>query len=296
MRASADAPALMAAVAALVVLGPGRRSVARVSTMVRTGRGARRPLHPAPTTHRRAGPGRLGRSSRVPSPVAAFTACTAIAAIAAITGCVGRLVRSLARRPVDEASDRRVGAVVLAAALVGLANPVLIVPVALVVWVTPTLRQRSVRRRRQDRIAAEIPDLVELFRLAIAAGLTVHQAAAAVGSRAQGITGAAVAIVPRRVAGGERLADALDRLVDVDEAMRPLASALASAERYGVPLGSTLERLALESRLARRRRAEEVARRLPVQMLFPLVLCILPAFALLSVVPLVLAALRDLPH
>ena len=42
--------------------------------------------------------------------------------------------------------------------------------------------------------------------------------------------------------------------------------------------------------------AEEAARRLPVQLLFPLVLCVLPAFVLLAVVPLLLAAVPQLPH
>ena len=49
-------------------------------------------------------------------------------------------------------------------------------------------------------------------------------------------------------------------------------------------------RLAAEARLERRRAAEATARRVPVKLLFPLVLCTLPAFALLTVVPLQLLA------
>ena len=74
----------------------------------------------------------------------------------------------------------------------------------------------------------------------------------------------------------------------------PLASALRGAARYGAPLGASLERVAVDARILRRRRAEEDARRLPVQLLFPLVLCVLPAFGLLAVVPLLLASLRSL--
>jgi hypothetical protein len=37
-----------------------------------------------------------------------------------------------------------------------------------------------------------------------------------------------------------------------------------------------------------------MARRLPVKLLFPLVLCTLPAFALLTVVPLLVGSLREL--
>jgi tight adherence protein C len=74
-----------------------------------------------------------------------------------------------------------------------------------------------------------------------------------------------------------------------------LAHALADHLRYGVPLGPTLDRLGSELRLDRRRRAEQDARRVPVRLLAPLVACVLPAFALLTVVPLLAASLRSLP-
>ena len=65
-------------------------------------------------------------------------------------------------------------------------------------------------------------------------------------------------------------------------------------ERYGAPLGPALERIAADVRRRRQRRAEEAARKVPVALLFPLVLCILPAFALLTVAPLIAGALREL--
>ena len=84
------------------------------------------------------------------------------------------------------------------------------------------------------------------------------------------------------------------RLGDLGAAVRPLVAALVAAERYGAAVGARLERLALDARLAHRRRAEEAARRLPVQLLFPLVGCILPAFGLLTVVPLLAASMPRL--
>jgi tight adherence protein C len=67
--------------------------------------------------------------------------------------------------------------------------------------------------------------------------------------------------------------------------------ALADHDRYGTPLRPTLERVAVEARMRRRRRAEEDARRLPVTLLFPLVLTTLPAFFLLAIVPLLVGSL-----
>jgi tight adherence protein C len=80
----------------------------------------------------------------------------------------------------------------------------------------------------------------------------------------------------------------------VDPGIRALAAALVDAERYGTALGPTLDRLAVDARMARHRRAEEAARRVPVKLLFPLVTCILPAFGLLTVAPLIAGGLRAL--
>ncbi|HET9442168.1 MAG TPA: type II secretion system F family protein, partial [Acidimicrobiales bacterium] len=76
------------------------------------------------------------------------------------------------------------------------------------------------------------------------------------------------------------------------EGARPLVAALVDAERYGAPLAAALDRVADAARLARQRAAEEEARRVPVKLLFPLVACILPAFGLLTVAPLIAGGLR----
>ena len=91
------------------------------------------------------------------------------------------------------------------------------------------------------------------------------------------------------------MADCLDELPAVlGEDVRPLTAGLAACERYGAPIGETLTRLAGDARAATRRRSETAIRRLPVQLVFPLVLCILPAFALLTVAPLIAGALHAL--
>ena len=73
-----------------------------------------------------------------------------------------------------------------------------------------------------------------------------------------------------------------------------LATAVAAAERDGLPLAPVLERLATDARADRRRAGEAAARRLPVQLSFPLVVCTLPSFVLLAIAPAVLGALSTL--
>ncbi|MBV9411454.1 MAG: type II secretion system F family protein [Acidimicrobiia bacterium] len=214
---------------------------------------------------------------------------------------VERLGRAILRLFVRRApSDdvllaRRVGT---AALLVVATAPVLAAaaPVAgLVGWCWPTVRARRDERRRLAAIAADLPDVVDLFVLGVGAGLTVSLAVATVSRRAVGPLGAELRRVGDEVGVGRRLAEALDDVPSrAGEAVRPLIAALVASERYGAPLGAGLERLAGEVRRDRRRKAEESARRIPVKLLFPLVGCTLPAFALLTVAPLIAGAVRSL--
>lgn len=208
---------------------------------------------------------------------------------------VGRRVRALAGRPPDPVADGRVGLALLVALPIALAAPPIGVAVAALAWGVPGFRARAVVRRREAAVARELPEVVDLLALAVGAGLTVSLAVGAVGRRAPGVLGAELARVAEEVALGRRLADALGDVPGrAGEATRPVVAALVDAERYGAPLLDQLDRLAAEVRAGRRRAAEEAARRVPVKLLFPLVLCTLPAFGLLTVAPLLAGAARTL--
>ncbi|MFH5824961.1 type II secretion system F family protein [Georgenia sp. AZ-5] len=70
----------------------------------------------------------------------------------------------------------------------------------------------------------------------------------------------------------------------------PLAQALEPAWVDGAAPGPLLRRAAAAVRADRHRQAQEAAARLGVRLVLPLGLCFLPAFILLGVVPVVLAA------
>lgn len=217
---------------------------------------------------------------------------------------VGAVVLRLAgRRPGrDDVDDRatRLGGAVLAAVPAAVVNPwppILPAIAAAAAWWWPVRRRRRQARQRAERIAGAVPDVVDLFLLAVDAGLTVPLALRAVAARTTGPLGDELTRTVDAVDLGRRTADALDDLARPDragEAVRPLVAALAASERYGAPLASSLVRLADEARRQRRRRAEEAARRLPVTLLFPLVTCTLPAFGLLTVGPLIASAVQSL--
>jgi tight adherence protein C len=157
------------------------------------------------------------------------------------------------------------------------------------------VRARRSKRVRLSLLVADLAEVVDLFVLAVGAGLTVPLAIVAVGERATGPLGAELRRALDEVARGRRLTDALDDVPGrTCDAVRPLIAALVASERYGAPVALGLERLSVEVRHEARRRAEAAARRVPVKLLFPLVSCSLPAFALLTVAPLIAGTLGSL--
>jgi Flp pilus assembly protein TadB len=167
----------------------------------------------------------------------------------------------------------------------GLGRPKVVSSIMLVLG-APRARRR--RRRRDAVIARELPVVVDLVGVAVAAGCTPYLAiehAARYGPER-------VALVLRDVLQACALGQALDEaLRDLGAAipmLRPLAEALRTSARLGSPAAPALARLAAEVRADFRRSAEARARTVPVRLVFPLVACVLPAFALLTVVPAVL--------
>jgi tight adherence protein C len=209
---------------------------------------------------------------------------------------VGHLALAASRRPAPgPAESRRAGLVVVTTAVALVVAPVLVAVPAVAAWALPRLSARRDERRRLQRLEADLPETVDLLSMAVGAGCNVVLAVAAAGRRGTGPLASELRRVTAEVERGRRLADALDDLPSrAGESVRPLAAALAGCERYGAPLAATLERIGEEVRRQRRRRAEQAARKVPVALLFPLVLCILPAFALLTVAPLAAGALRQL--
>ncbi|MDQ1437363.1 MAG: tight adherence protein [Acidimicrobiaceae bacterium] len=183
----------------------------------------------------------------------------------------------------------------LAVGLLAVARP-LGLAVVVAAALGPRLRARRRARAAVEAVVADLPEVVDLLRMCVGAGLTVPLAVAAVARRAEGPVARALADA-LAVAGsrGRRLADALEDVpVVLGESVRALVGVLVGSERYGHAIGAGLERLADECRADERRRAESAARRVPVLLLFPLVVCVLPAFALLTVAPLLAGALRAL--
>ena len=165
---------------------------------------------------------------------------------------------------------------------------------------------RSLWRRTSARMAGlvqpgggrvdAVPDLFDLLAVSVTAGLSPRLALERAPDVLGGRLGNALADVRRDVSLGSAWHAALEAAgaaAGVAE-LRRLAVTLQRAERLGSPIAERLRDLAAEVRDERRSRREERARRAPVQMLFPLVFLILPAFVMAAVVPALIVATRDI--
>lgn len=149
-------------------------------------------------------------------------------------------------------------------------------------------RQESVRRERETRAreAADLPHLVGLVAVGVRTGAPVE---VAVAQAAQALPGAAADLLGdavRRLQWGEDPAQVWGR-VAASPGTAPLGRALARASRTGAGVVDVIDGLADE--LADRARAgrEDRARSVGVRAAVPLGVCLLPAFLLLGIVPLV---------
>lgn len=202
--------------------------------------------------------------------------------------------------PTDPARSRLRTLLALAVAVtlvaVAFAAPALLLSVVVVGWLRG--RSTSARRRRDERraVIVALPDAVDLLLLCTSAGWSLPLSHRATSALVPAPLGAALWAAAEEADGGRPRADALlHALSALGDRALGLAQVLADHLRYGSPLAPALERLGAELRLDRRRQAEEDARRIPVRLLAPLVICVLPAFALLTVVPLLVSSLRSLP-
>jgi tight adherence protein C len=218
-------------------------------------------------------------SSGLAGRVAAAGLDRPVGEIVALQGGLALTV-GLAALPLATAAPGRLGiAIVLAAPTAG--------------YLAPEIALKRRITHRKQAIEAELPDVLDLLRVAIAAGLAPRRALAEVGHRHPG----ALAAEFRRAAARATLGEPADATLDELEARCPalgipqLTAALRRAERHGAPLGTTLRAQAAEARSLRAAQRSELAARAAPKIQLVVALLLVPAVLLLVAAALVPALL-----
>jgi tight adherence protein C len=227
-------------------------------------------------------------------------ACLAAAAgMCAVTGIGLALPRSRTVSGTGSPLDARSawGGVAVIAAVVAPGPKILTVPLAvLLALAVRRFTEERARARRGRAMDAEIPQLLDLLAAGSAAGLSAVAGLQRAVQALRGPLGTELSASLDAVAVGARwrteLSTVTERLALPD--LRRAMAVLTRTETLGTSLTGATRDLAADVRASRRAAVAERARATPVKMLFPLVFLVLPAFLLLTVVPVLLTTVRSI--
>jgi tight adherence protein C len=189
------------------------------------------------------------------------------------------------------------GTVIGGLALVGPGPLPLLAPiVGLASAAAPSLLVSRAARHRARAADSEIPQLLDLLSAGTAAGLPAMAVLARAARTVRGPLAeelASVLVAVEHGAPWRAELEAMAARLGLPDLRRVVAT-IGRSERLGSNLSRSLHDLAADVRASRRAGATERARTAPVKMLFPLVFLVLPAFLLLTVVPVLLVSLRSI--
>jgi tight adherence protein C len=161
-------------------------------------------------------------------------------------------------------------------------------------FVLPLLLVYDAGVRRQEQIQRQLPDALDLLTVSVEAGLGFDAALIQVATSMPGPLSREFARVLQEMQMGVRRADAMRALGARTRVMelRTVATAIVQATELGVPIAGVLREQAAQMRLRRKQRAEEKARKVPVKIVIPLVLCILPSLFVVVIGPGVISIMH----
>jgi tight adherence protein C len=153
--------------------------------------------------------------------------------------------------------------------------------------------------RRKHAIERGLPNALDLMVVCVESGLGLDQTTLQV---AQDLRSAypqiceEFAVMNLEMRAGKRRAEALRNLADRTgvEDLKKLVAVLIQTDRFGTSIAATLRGHADYMRTMARQRAEEVAAKLAVKLVFPIFFCVLPSLFVVTVGPVLVRLVRDL--
>jgi len=149
-------------------------------------------------------------------------------------------------------------------------------------YYAPVVWLRKAIANRKDALQRAIPDALDLMVVCVEAGLGLDQAITRVGEevkRTHPALSDELNLLAMELRTGVSRQEALRNFAhrtDLEEA-RNLVALLVQTDRFGTSIGQALRVHADAMRTTRRLKAEELAAKLPVKLLFPLIFFIFPS-------------------
>lgn len=175
----------------------------------------------------------------------------------------------------------------------GIGGAVLAVAAGLGCWCAASRAEPAALRARREEVRRRAPHVVALFAAALRAGAAPTAALLLVADALPGPATAPARTVASRLALGTDPVEAWRGLA-AEPGLEAWGRAMARAHESGASVVDVVERLADDLAGTARAEVEDRARTVGVRAALPLGLCLLPAFLLVGIVPLVAGLLGSL--
>ena len=145
-------------------------------------------------------------------------------------------------------------------------------------YMAPNLYLYQKTYDRSAQLQKALPDAIDLLTISVESGLGFDAAVAQVARNTEGPLADEFARMLQEMQIGRGRTDALRSMADRTNLpdLRAFVSAMVQADAFGIPVGQVLRVQSSEIRVKRRQWAEEMAQKVPVKILVPLIFCILP--------------------
>jgi len=161
----------------------------------------------------------------------------------------------------------------------------------------PDLLIQYAIKRRQEKIRMGFPDALDLMVVCVEAGMGLDQTIKRIADEmklSHSVISDEFGLMNLEMRAGRSRQDAMHNLASRTgiEEVRSLVTLLIQTEKFGTSIAQALRVHSDSMRTKRRQKAEELAIKLPVKMLFPLILFIFPALFVVIIGPSIIKIYR----
>ncbi|MGH8964879.1 MAG: type II secretion system F family protein, partial [Actinomycetes bacterium] len=166
---------------------------------------------------------------------------------------------------------------------------------AILGYLAPNLYLYQKGYDRTNSMQKALPDALDLLTISVEAGLAFDSALSQVAKNTEGPLAEEFSRVLQEMQiglGRSQAMRALGARTNLAD-LRGFVSSMVQADAFGIPIAQVLRVQSREIRTKRRQRAEELAQKVPVKILIPLIFCILPCLFLAVLGPAVIGIMES---
>lgn len=161
-------------------------------------------------------------------------------------------------------------------------------------FLLPDILAYNTGTKRKMELDKSLPDAIDILNLCVESGLTFQAAMGQVAAILKGPIAQEFSRVLRQMQLGQPMVQSLQDMAsrNGNPEMERFVTVIVQSEKLGIPIAAVLAEQSREMRIKRRDKARELAQKVPVKILMPVMLCFLPGIFIVILGPAVISIIR----